>query len=41
MVIGRFAEPGDVTASILFLLSSQSAMMAGATLPVEGGFLVT
>ncbi|KAH0629408.1 hypothetical protein JD844_011466 [Phrynosoma platyrhinos] len=46
--LGKFAvaldvpvitEIDDVVNSILFLLSDQSAMTTGATLPVDGGFL--
>ncbi|CAN9508715.1 unnamed protein product [Ophioblennius macclurei] len=37
--LGRFAEVEDVVNCILFLLSDQSAMVNGVTLPVDGGFL--
>ncbi|KAM8946164.1 L-xylulose reductase [Pelodytes ibericus] len=37
--LGRFAEVEDVVNSILFLLSDKSAMISGACLPVDGGFL--
>ncbi|MBN3280165.1 DER reductase, partial [Polyodon spathula] len=37
--LGKFAEVEDVVNAILFLLSEQSAMITGATLPVDGGFL--
>ncbi|WP_062013512.1 SDR family oxidoreductase [Aureimonas sp. AU4] len=37
--VGRFAETGDVAEVILFLLSDAAAMIAGTTLPIDGGFL--
>lgn len=37
--LGKFAEVEDVVNAILFLLSEKSAMITGATLPVDGGFL--
>ncbi|XP_070596176.1 L-xylulose reductase [Erythrolamprus reginae] len=37
--LGRFAELDDVVNGILFLLSDQSSMTTGATLPIDGGFL--
>ncbi|XP_068439606.1 L-xylulose reductase isoform X1 [Clinocottus analis] len=37
--LGRFAEVEDVVNAILFLLSDQSNMINGVTLPVDGGFL--
>jgi len=36
--LGRFAEPEDVVNVIVFLLSDRSAMINGATLPIDGGF---
>ncbi|XP_069511418.1 L-xylulose reductase [Ambystoma mexicanum] len=39
--LGRFAEMDDVVNTILFLLSDKSAMIHGATLPIDGGFLAT
>jgi L-xylulose reductase len=39
--LGRFAEPLEVATVVAFLLSGESAMMTGATLPVDGGFLAT
>lgn len=36
--IGRFAEIKDAVDPILFLLSDQSEMINGATLPIDGGF---
>ena len=38
--LGRFAEPRDVAQAVAFLLSDQSNMISGASLPVDGGFLV-
>lgn len=38
--LGRFAEPLDVAYAVAFLLSDKSNMINGATLPVDGGFLV-
>lgn len=35
--LGRFGEPRDVAAAVLFLLSPASAFITGATLPVDGG----
>jgi L-xylulose reductase len=37
--VGRFAETADVAEVILFLLSDAAAMIAGTTLPIDGGFL--
>lgn len=39
--IGRFAKPIDVAHVVAFLLSDYSAMIHGATLPIDGGFLAT
>ena len=39
MPLGRLAEPDDVAAAVLFLLSPAAAMITGHTLPVDGGFL--
>lgn len=36
---GRLATPEDIAAAALFLASDDSAYLAGATLPLEGGFL--
>jgi NAD(P)-dependent dehydrogenase (short-subunit alcohol dehydrogenase family) len=36
--LGRFAQPEEVAAPILFLLSDAAAMISGASLPVDGGF---
>jgi NAD(P)-dependent dehydrogenase (short-subunit alcohol dehydrogenase family) len=35
----RLAEPEDVAAAIVFLVSDRAAMITGHTLPVDGGFL--
>ncbi|KAF7642777.1 hypothetical protein LDENG_00250880 [Lucifuga dentata] len=37
--LGRFAEVEEVVNSVLFLLSDNSSMTSGASLPVDGGFL--
>ncbi|MFS4437407.1 SDR family oxidoreductase [Paracoccaceae bacterium GXU_MW_L88] len=37
--MGRFAEAEDVAASIAMLLSPDAAMITGAVLPLDGGFL--
>ncbi|CAG2170497.1 unnamed protein product [Oppiella nova] len=39
--MGRFAEPEEVADAVAFLLSDRAAMITGATLPVDGGFLCT
>jgi NAD(P)-dependent dehydrogenase (short-subunit alcohol dehydrogenase family) len=36
--MGRFAEPEEVAAAILFLSSDAAAMITGVTLPVDGGW---
>jgi len=36
--LGKFAEPEDVAAAIIFLLSDKSKMLNGITMPVDGGF---
>lgn len=36
--MGRFCDPSDVAATILYLLSDQAAMVNGAMLPVDGGY---
>jgi NAD(P)-dependent dehydrogenase (short-subunit alcohol dehydrogenase family) len=37
--IGRFNEPIDVANAVVWLLSEKAAMVHGALLPVDGGFL--
>lgn len=37
--IGRLAQPDEIASAILFLLSSESAMITGAVLDVDGGNL--
>lgn len=37
--IGRLAEPDDIASAIVFLLSSEAAMITGAVLNVDGGNL--
>lgn len=38
--LGRFAEVDEVANVIIFLLSDLASMVTGATLPIDGGFLV-
>lgn len=37
--LGQFASPRDVSHAVAYLLSDEAAMIHGATLPVDGGFL--
>ncbi len=37
--LGRFAKPSHVAAAVAWLLSEHAAMVHGAILPVDGGFL--
>lgn len=39
--LGRFAKPLEIARAVLFLVSDQSEMIHGVTLPVDGGFLAT
>lgn len=39
--LGRFAEPSDISDTILYLLSDKAAMLNGLVVPVDGGFLAT
>jgi NAD(P)-dependent dehydrogenase (short-subunit alcohol dehydrogenase family) len=36
--LGRFAQPDEVVAPILFLLSDAASMISGVSLPVDGGY---
>jgi NAD(P)-dependent dehydrogenase (short-subunit alcohol dehydrogenase family) len=36
--MGRFVEPEEVAAAILFLASDAASMITGVTLPVDGGW---
>jgi NAD(P)-dependent dehydrogenase (short-subunit alcohol dehydrogenase family) len=36
--MGRFVEPEEVAAAILFLASDPATMITGVTLPVDGGW---
>lgn len=38
--LGRWGEPEDVAGAALFLASSAAAFVTGATLPVDGGYLI-
>ena len=38
--LGRFAVPREIAHTVAFLLSDDAAMIHGAFLPVDGGFLV-
>ena len=37
--MGRFAEPEEIAAAILFLASDAASMITGHTLPIDGGWL--
>jgi D-threitol dehydrogenase (NAD+) len=37
---GRFAEPNEIAASVLYLASDEAAMVNGAELRVDGGFTI-
>lgn len=39
--LGRFAQPDEVAAAILYLLSDEASMINGVTLRVDGGHLIT
>jgi NAD(P)-dependent dehydrogenase (short-subunit alcohol dehydrogenase family) len=38
--LGRFNEPLDVANAVALLLSDEAAMVNGAILPVDGGFMI-
>lgn len=38
VTLGRFADPGEIAAAILFLASDESSFIVGQTLPVDGGY---
>ncbi|MGI9658563.1 MAG: SDR family NAD(P)-dependent oxidoreductase [Gaiellaceae bacterium] len=37
--MGRFAEPDEIAAAILFLASDAASMITGHTLPIDGGWV--
>ncbi|MFC3127341.1 SDR family NAD(P)-dependent oxidoreductase [Pseudoroseomonas globiformis] len=37
--LGRFGQPAEVTAAVLFLLSAEASFITGVALPVDGGRL--
>jgi NAD(P)-dependent dehydrogenase (short-subunit alcohol dehydrogenase family) len=38
--LGRLADPSEIAASIVFLLSDDARFITGVSLPVDGGFLL-
>jgi NAD(P)-dependent dehydrogenase (short-subunit alcohol dehydrogenase family) len=38
--LGRWGEPEDVAGAALFLASPAASFVTGATLPVDGGYLI-
>lgn len=40
MPLGRFVEPDEVAAAILFLLGDGAAMINGITMPIDAGFAI-
>jgi 2-dehydro-3-deoxy-D-gluconate 5-dehydrogenase len=41
LVLGRWGKPEEVAKAILFLASDQSSYITGASVPVDGGFLIS
>ena len=39
--LGRILSPEDISASVLFLCSNQAANITGASLAVDGGFVLS
>jgi len=39
--LSRFAEESEIVRPVLFLLSTDSAMVTGTTMPIDGGLLAT
>ena len=39
IAMGRWGEPEDIAAAVLFLASKAAGYMTGVTMPVDGGFL--
>ncbi|MBD2100358.1 SDR family oxidoreductase [Leptolyngbya sp. FACHB-261] len=38
ILLGRIGQPQDIAPAVVFLASSDSAWITGATLPIAGGF---
>ncbi len=36
--LGRFADPGEIAAAMLFLASDEASFITGSVLPVDGGY---
>lgn len=39
--MGRFVEVSEVVSAIIYLLSENSSMISGITMPIDGGFIAT
>ncbi|MFK0344172.1 SDR family NAD(P)-dependent oxidoreductase [Pseudomonas asiatica] len=39
--LGRWGQPEDIAQAVVFLCSSAAAFITGATLPVDGGYMVS